>query len=233
MATRAQIAGRVVVAVIAAVVGFLLVGQARGQQRFSQRLQAESEGDLTRILASLNATSDQQKDEIATLKLQLQAFKDSSQRDTASDRAALQQLSDLAVLAGTVPVHGPGVVVTITDPSSSLAYDSLIDVVEELRDAGAEAISINQRRVSARTAFAEAGGAITVDGSALDAPYVVTAIGQSSTLESGLEIPGGAVDSLSAAKDVNVEVVRQADLQLPALDKPPSFKVARPVASGG
>jgi uncharacterized protein YlxW (UPF0749 family) len=233
MATRSQIAGRVIVALVAGLVGFLLVGQARGQQRFSQRLQAESEGDLTRILASLNATADQQNDEIATLKLQLQALKDSSQRDTAAERAARQQLADLQVLAGTVAVHGPGVVVTVGDPERSLAYDALIDVVEELRDAGAEAIAINQRRVGASTAFAEAGGAITIDGSALQAPYVVTAIGQASTLESGLKIPGGAVDALSAAKGVKVDVVRQADLALPALAKPPSFKAARPVASGG
>src|SRR5438309_5348007 len=132
MATRSQIAGRVIVALVAGLVGFLLVGQARGQQRFSQRLQAESEGDLTRILASLNATADQQNDEIATLKLQLQALKDSSQRDTASERAAQQQLTDLEVLAGTVAVHGPGVVVTIGDPDHALTYDALIDVVEEL-----------------------------------------------------------------------------------------------------
>jgi len=221
------------VALVAALVGFLLVGQARGQQRFSQRLQAESEGDLTRILASLNATADQQNDEIATLKLQLQALKDTSQRNSAAEQAARQQLDDLEVLAGTVPVHGPGVVVTIDDPERSLAYDSLIDTVEELRDAGAEAIAINQRRVSATTAFAEANDAITIDGSALQAPYIVTAIGQASTLESGLEIPGGAVDSLSAAKGVKVDVVRQADLQLPALQRPPSFKAARPVTSGG
>lgn len=220
-------------ALVAALVGFLLVGQARGQQRFSQRLQAESEGDLTRILASLNATADQQNDEIATLKLQLQALKDTSQRNSAAEQAARQQLDDLEVLAGTVPVHGPGVVVTIDDPERSLAYDSLIDTVEELRDAGAEAIAINQRRVSATTAFAEANDAITIDGSALQAPYIVTAIGQASTLESGLEIPGGAVDSLSAAKGVKVDVVRQADLQLPALQRPPSFKAARPVTSGG
>jgi len=221
------------VALVAALVGFLLVGQARGQQRFSQRLQAESEGDLTRILASLNATADQQNDEIATLKLQLQALKDTSQRNSAAEQAARQQLDDLEVLAGTVPVHGPGVVVTIDDPERSLAYDSLIDTVEELRDAGAEAIAINQRRVSATTAFAEANDAITIDGSAWQAPYIVTAIGQASTLESGLEIPGGAVDSLSAAKGVKVDVVRQADLQLPALQRPPSFKAARPVTSGG
>jgi uncharacterized protein YlxW (UPF0749 family) len=231
--TRPQLAGRVVVALVAAIVGFLLVGQARGQQRFSQRLQAESEGDLTRILASLNATADQQNDEIATLKLQLQALKDSSQRSTAADRAAEKQLSDLQVLAGTVAVHGPGVVITIADPDDSLAYDALIDVVEELRDAGAEAIAVNQRRIGATASFGESGGDLTLDGSALQTPYVVAAIGQASTLESGLQIPGGAIDVLSAARGVKVDVVRQADVQLPALERSPSYKVARPVASGG
>src|SRR5438270_10505257 len=122
--------GRVLVALFAALVGFLLVGQAKGQQRFSQRLQAESEGDLARILASLNATADQQRDEIATLKLQRLSLQTSSERDQAASTAADEQLRALQVLSGTVAVHGPGLVVTVDDPQRSLGADSLIDIVE-------------------------------------------------------------------------------------------------------
>ena len=59
------------------------------------------------------------------------------------------------MLAGTVPVTGPGLVVTVEDPNGSVTYDTLIDIVQELRDAGAEAVAVNDIRIGVATAFAE------------------------------------------------------------------------------
>src|SRR4051812_21107666 len=123
--------------IVAGLIGFLAVAQHGTSERFSQRLQSESEGDLTRILSDLTATDAELRDQIGTLKLQLQALTTSSQQDEAASRAAEEQLNDLAVLAGTVPVSGSGINVTVVDPQSSIQYDLMIDLVEELRDAGA------------------------------------------------------------------------------------------------
>ena len=224
--------GRVVVAVVAAIVGFLLVTQVRGQERFTQRLEAESEGDLARILASLNTESDALREEIATLKLQLLTLQTSSERDETAVRAAREQLQSLQVLAGTVPAKGPGIVVRIVDPDDSLTYDSFVDIVQELRDAGAEGIAVNGRRVGVATWFAERDGGIVVDDARIDAPYEVLAIGRSDTLEAGLAIPGGVLDTLSAAKGVEVAVEPRAEVVVPALEEAPSFRSARPIASG-
>ena len=230
---RTSLAGKVLVALVAAAVGFLLVSQLRGEQRFSRRLQAESESDLARILSSLNTEADSLQDEIASLKLQLLSLQTSSQRDDAAVRQAQEQLAALQVLAGTAPVHGPGVVVRIEDPQASVHYDALVDVVQELRDAGAEAIAIDRVRVVASSAFSEGSGGIVLDGTALSVPYEVTAIGAPPTLESGLSIPGGAVDTLSAARGAHVTITRQADVSLPAVLHAPSFQVGHPVGSAG
>lgn len=227
----AALAGRVGVALVAALVGFLVVSQLRGQQRFTQRLETESEGDLARILASLNTESDQLREEIATLKLQLVTLETSSQRDESALAAAREQLEALEVLAGTVPVHGPGVVLRITDPGRVLGFETMVDMVQELRDAGAEAIAVNGVRVGVRSAFGEKGGAILLDDEPLQPPYSVVAIGQADTLEAGLSIPGGVLDTLGAENGVTASVERRADVQVPALAEPPSFRVARPVAS--
>lgn len=224
-------AARAAVAVVAALVGFLLVSQLRGQERFRQRLEAESEGDLARILASLNAETDALRDEIAALELQLFSLRTSSQRDEAATRAAQQQLDALEVLAGTVPAHGPGIVLHIEDPDTSLRYDGFVDVVQELRDAGAEAMAVNGLRIGARTAFGSRERKITVDGQPIGSPYSVIAIGQPDTLEAGLAIPGGAIDTLDAAKGVSIRVEKLADVTVPALARPPSFDAARPIAS--
>lgn len=221
MPLSGSVLGRFAVAIVAAVVGFLLVSQLRGQERFTQRLEAESEGDLARILASLNTESDSLRDEIASLKLQLLTLQNSTERDDAAVRAAREQLDALRVLAGTVAAHGPGIIVEIEDPRHSLTYATMVDVVQELRDAGAEAIAVSDVRVGVASAFSPSAEGVTLDGVTLRPPYRVIAIGQPDTLEAGLRIPGGIIDTLSASKGVRVSVQRQADVQVPALREPP------------
>jgi uncharacterized protein YlxW (UPF0749 family) len=100
--------------------------------------------------------------------------------------------------------------------------------VQELRDAGAEAIAVNGRRVGGTTAFSARGGAVTVDGQEVAQPYEVLAIGDPATLEVGLRIPGGAVDTLDALKGTKITVERRSEVGVPALERPPTFKSARP-----
>lgn len=223
--------GPLLIVCVGALVGFLLMGQLRGSERFRQRLEAESEADLTRILAALTTEADALRDEIGNLKLQLLRLETSTARDDAAVEAAETQLRSLQVLAGTVPVTGPGISVVITDPDDAVGYDTLVDVVQELRDAGAEAIGVNGRRVGVTSAFASREGRVLLDGSVIRPPYRVEAIGQAATLEGGLKIPGGGIDTLESLRGVAVVVERTSPLEIPALRSPPSFRVARPVTS--
>ena len=228
---RTLATGPVFVLAVTGLVGFLLVSQLRGTQRFSQRLSAESEGDLARILASLTTEADALRDEISTLKLQLLDLEASSRSDEAAAKAAEDQLQSLEVLAGTVAVTGPGITLRVDDPEGTVGYDTMIDIVQELRDAGAEAIAVNGQRVGAGSAFAPKDGKVLLDGVVLSPPYQVTAVGQPATLEGGLKIPGGALDALAALKNVQAEVERAARLDLPPLARPPAFRAAHPVSS--
>lgn len=228
---RAVATGPLFVLAVTGLVGFLVVSQLRGTQPFSQRLANETEGDLARILAGLNAEADALRDEIATLKLQLFDLESSTRTDEAAQESAEEQLRTLEVLAGTVAVTGPGIALTVDDPGGNVGYDSLIDIVQELRDAGAEAIAVNGRRIGVASAFAESEDKVTLDGVALASNYQVLAIGQSATLEGGLKIPGGILDTLAALRDVKVDLRRSERLDLPALTRPPSFRVARPISS--
>lgn len=232
-ARRGVMGSSFLVLVVTGIVGFLLVSQFRSDERLSQRLEAESEEDLARILANLSSEADALRDEIGTLRVQLADLEASNRSEESAAKAADEQLQALEVLAGTVPVTGPGVVVAIADPQRSITYDSLIDVVQELRDAGAEAVAVNGRRVGVASAFAEdRERAVTLDGVVLTAPFSVTAIGQPTTLEGGLKIPGGALDTLGALKGVTAQVQRSPKVDIPALAKPPTLRAARPVGSG-
>lgn len=227
--TSAQRIGSILmVLVVTGLVGFLVVGQLRGSEAFRQRLEAENEGDLTRILAGLTTEADALRDEISDLKLQLVELQNSQAADTAAIASTESQLRALKVLAGTVPVSGPGLTVRIDDPEGSILYDTMIDIVEELRDAGAEALAINGRRIGAGTAFGEKDAHVTVDGISISAPYTVAAIGPAATLEGGLKIPGGVMDVLSSLRGVAVDLQRVAKVDVPAVANPPKFRTGRP-----
>jgi uncharacterized protein YlxW (UPF0749 family) len=225
-----RIGSLVMIVAVTALVGFLAVGQLRGSEAFRQRLEAENEGDLTRILAGLTTEADALRDEISSLKLQLLQLQSSNAADSASTAAAEAQLRALRVLAGTVPVAGPGLSIKVEDPEGAIQYDTLIDVVAELRDAGAEALAINGRRIGAGSAFGEDNRRVTVDGIAIEAPYTIVAIGPAATLEGGLKIPGGALDVLNSLRGVAVDLQRSAKLEVPALSNAPRFRVGKPVS---
>lgn len=225
---RAPAAARALVAISVGVVGFLVAAQLGTGRRGTATLEAESESDLTRIFSSLNQESAALRDEISQLRLELAALQSSAERDQLARDAAERQLSDLQILAGVVPARGPGVAVRVTDPDGVFEFELLLDLVQELRDAGAEAIAVNGRRVGGTTAFSARGSAVTVDGQEVAEPYEVLAIGDPATLEVGLKIPGGAVDTLDALEGTKVSVERRSEVRVPALDRPPAFTVARP-----
>lgn len=186
------------IGVLLGLLGFAIAVQVHANSR-SDSLDSLREDDLIAILDDQNARSDRLRQQIADLQ-------DSLQRLTASgdtSRAALQQAereqATLGILLGTVPAAGPGVQVVITDPKHALGAEDLLDVVQELRGAGAEAISFGGVRVSTSTAFTGTAGALSVDGTALSAPYTVLAIGEAKTLQTALNIPGGVAAVVRAA----------------------------------
>ena len=111
---------------------------------------------------------------------------DTTKRQTALDQADAE-VDDLNILAGLVPVTGPGIRITITEDTGRVRLPSLLDTIEELRTVRAEAIAINGKvRVIAQTSFAETDGGFLVDGVRVEAPYVIDVIGEPSVLSSAL-----------------------------------------------
>nr|WP_269205342.1 DUF881 domain-containing protein [Motilibacter aurantiacus] len=146
----------------------------------------------------------------------------------------------LGILAGTLPAEGPGIELRIADPQGVLAASQLLDAVQELRDAGAEALQLGNVRIVASTAFLDAPAAdapaadapgVLADGVLVRPPYVLRAIGDPDALESALGIPGGVLESLQTA-GLTPDLARRTSLEVDALHEARSPDYARPGAGG-
>lgn len=218
-----RIQSRAAIAVVALAVGFLVAVQAAGSgDRPLSRLAAERPEDLTRILADLNDEADQLARETAELRVKLARYQGSARSDELAIRDARKALADLRVLTGTVAVEGPGVVVRVEDDGGRVGWEVLLDIVQELRDAGAEALAVNGRRVVASTWLGPADGGNVVDGARIEPPYELEAIGPSDVIAEALDIPGGPLSVLSALPGVSAEVREVEGLLLPRAEAGPA-----------
>ncbi|HVU93269.1 MAG TPA: DUF881 domain-containing protein [Jatrophihabitans sp.] len=191
-------ASAAVIGVLTLLLGFAIAVQVHANTS-GDTLSGLREDDLIGILDNQNARADRLRQQIAELQQNLRQLQDSGDRSAAARQQAKAQADALGVLLGTLPATGPGVSVTVTDPDGKLTGEDLSDVVQELRGAGAEAIQFGTVRVSTDTWFEGSGGRVEVDGSQLDAPYRVSAIGDPKTLDTALNIPGGVAATVRAA----------------------------------
>ncbi|MFJ6698771.1 DUF881 domain-containing protein [Streptomyces sp. NPDC091272] len=159
-------------------------------------LRGARQEDLVRILNELDGRTQRLEDEKQRLEAQRTELESSSDQAEEARKQTLEKERQLGVLAGTVGAQGSGITLTVTDPSSVVEPDRLLDTIQELRAAGAEAIQINDVRVVANTYFSGDAGSIQVDGKEVSAPYTFKVIGKPQDLEPALNIPGGVVQTL-------------------------------------
>lgn len=214
-------------AVLVAALGFALVAQLR--QSNEQGLADLRQSDLVRILDDVGDRRDRLAAEASELQAQQRELTSGASGSQAAIEAAEARIEALGILAGTLPAQGPGVEVSITDPSGAVKAAQLLDLVQELRDAGAEAMQIGSVRVVASTAFTDVPGGVRADGTTLEAPFTVLAIGDSQTMATALEIPGGVIASLP--EGANATVAAREEVMVTALHAVREPQYARPAAT--
>ena len=223
--------GQAVVAVLLALLGFAAAVQVRVVDSDSAYTGARRD-DLVELLQTLSAAQDRAEAQLAELedtRLALQASSD--QRQTALEEAQVQ-LDALQLLSGQVAATGPGVRITVADADGTVGAATLLNAVEELRDAGAEAIEINNvARVVAQTWFGDgrpsAGAALVVDERTVTAPYVIEAIADPATLAEAVTFPGGLTDEVEALGGT-VTVAQAEALQVESLAPERTTEYAEP-----
>ena len=195
-----------VVAVLLAVLGFAFVVQVRDNAA-NDTYAGLRESELIQVLDGLTGTAERARREVDRLDARREELLDESTRRAAALDEAEQRVRTLNIVAGLVPVSGQGLRVTITESTNRVSVGALLDTVQELRTAGAEAMEFNDTiRLGADSHFEDAVGGIELDGRLLEPPYVLDVIGDPHLLRTALTFSSGPVETLQSEDGATVTI---------------------------
>ena len=217
--------GRLAVSAVLLLLGFLVVVQLRSQAA-DPGLAAMSTQDLTVLVANLTTRNNTLRDEIATLERQRDSTAAAVERGDTSVDQMRTDLTRVQGWSGVLAVTGAGVRVEI---GGSLPGDAIGELVNELRNAGAEGIAIGDIRVVPGVVVTGPAGDLTVLGAPLAGPITLTAVGQPEALSGSLTRAGGPIAQLGAQyPEVPISVTALDLVTLPATDRDLSPTLGHP-----
>ncbi|MFD4293335.1 DUF881 domain-containing protein [Rhodococcus sp. NPDC058505] len=230
-ARRSRVVFGVLAVLLMAALGVAIATQVRDTGS-GDTLDSARPADLLVILDNLNQREAALRAEITTLQDTLGTLQRSGGGSDAALAEANARLTALSIQVGAVPATGPGVLLTVTDPASGVGSDVMLDMIQELRAAGAEAIEVRGGdgqpvRIGVNSWVRGTAGKLQLDGTDLAAPYTVTAIGDPPTLAAALNIPGGVVDTV-ARSGGRVTVEQSGQVTIAALREVKPRQYAQP-----
>ena len=207
---------QVTIAAVAFVLGLLVVVQLRTQASGAAFAGLSSQ-ELTVLVANLNDRNDELRAEVGALDRELSTLTANTQRGEVSVDELRADLRRVRLYAGIDAATGPGVLLTIRGPIDGTGLE---DLVNELRNAGAEAMAVDTVRLVPGVVTSGAAGSITIDGVRLADPFELAAIGAPDKLTGSLTRSGGIIAQLAATQpDVVVEVTPIDRVDVPATDR--------------
>ena len=138
----------------------------------------------------------------------IQEYQEEYKSDEETESLLENELKSLKMMLGETDVQGSGIIITISEENiedENITYEDLLYIVNALKGAGAEAISINGQRIINRTEFIYTN-VLKVNGKRVWGPFVIKAIGNQTYLESALLGVGGYIDELKKwGFDIEIE----------------------------
>jgi uncharacterized protein YlxW (UPF0749 family) len=218
------------IGILCLLLGFAFAVQVRSTDTGAPTA-GQREEDLVRILDNLNNQEDRLRQQIADQRAALDQLTSSDSQSAAALQEARSRAQAIGILNGTVAAQGPGLRMTIRDPERSVQVADLLDVIEELRGAGAETMQIDGIRVGVSTAVTGDPGALALDDQPLKAPYDVLVIGSPQDLQTAMNIPGGVVQRITG-EGGSVDIVQEQQVVVDALRPLDQPQYASPKTGG-
>ncbi len=221
-----NLASQITVTLICLLLGIALVVQFRTQGNIVKSILVDSSTEQATILNGLVESNAALRKEIYTLEQQLAQYQGGSAEGNIQTLAG--DLNQIKVVNGLIEVSGPGVELTLGGP---LAPEELQDVINELRNAGAEAIVLNGQRVVVNSVVTLSQSGASLGDVPLTAPYRFTAIGDPDTLAKAVDRKGGLVPALLANHPgLQMDMQKRDKLVAPIYQQKMEFQYAKPAS---
>ena len=137
-----------------------------------------------------------------------------------SSKILEEEVKEAEKKLGYTDVKGEGIIVTISDGEKNIEYYDILDLINELNAAGAEAISVNDERIVSTTDIKQVElRIILVNTRKISGPYTIKAIGDKKAMEAALVIKGGYVDRLKIVDGKGIEIKQEDNIVVPAYTK--------------
>lgn len=216
---------QVSLAMVALFIGVLLVGQLRSQARPIQ-LGSLPAQQLSELIQTTSAGNVELRDGLAVLREQVRTYEEAQALGQSALDVTREELRRIAAFGGLAAVEGQGIIMRV---SGALDATAVNDLINELRNAGAEAIAIDDIRITAGSVAVIAADSIQVDGRDVGSSFTINAIGSPDGLLSAIERPGGIVHVLEQAVSATIRVQQSDAIAIPATQRDLTPQVAEPV----
>lgn len=221
---KARFGTGLLIAVLCALLAYAYVIQINNKDMTYETL---TETELTRLISETSTQVERLEQRKSELTNQLKSLEDAADKEEQAQRIAQENEETSGILSGRLPAQGKGVVIRISRPQKApIDAATMFNLIEELRNGGAEVIQIDNVRVVTSTYVSETSSGLVCDGQALAPPYVIKAIGDPSNLANAVNIAGGVGSRLTVKYGANVTVETSDDVKITATQPVMKYKYA-------
>jgi uncharacterized protein YlxW (UPF0749 family) len=210
---------------VALLIGILLVGQLRSQARPTE-ISSLSAQELSQLVDTLSERNRQLRGALTDLRETLREYGVAGTQGQSAIDVSREDLRRITAFGGLAPVEGQGIVLTVNGDLDAIALN---DLLNELRNAGAEALAVDDIRITNRSVAVQGPVSLVIDGQEVGHSFTLSAIGSPQGLLSTLDRPGGIIAQLQQFIDASIVATQSGNIALPATDLSLMPQVAKPV----
>jgi uncharacterized protein YlxW (UPF0749 family) len=208
---------------VALLIGVLLVAQLRSQARPTE-ISSLSAQDLSTLIETLSDRNRELRASLADAREQLREYLVAEAQGQSALDVSREDLRRIVAFGGMGSVEGQGIVISVDGDLDSIAVN---DLVNELRNAGAEAIAVDQVRITARSVCVQGTDSLAIDGTPIGRSFSIRAVGDPAGLLAALQRPGGIISQLKLFVSATIDVLQSSHVIIPATTSDLAPKVAQ------
>jgi uncharacterized protein YlxW (UPF0749 family) len=208
---------------VALLIGVLLVAQLRSQARPTE-ISSLSAQDLSTLIETLSDRNRELRASLADAREQLREYLVAEAQGQSALDVSREDLRRIVAFGGMGSVEGQGIVISVDGDLDSIAVN---DLVNELRNAGAEAIAVDQVRITARSVCVQGTDSLAIDGTPIGRSFSIRAVGDPAGLLAALQRPGGIISQLKLFVSATIDVLQSSHVIIPATTSDLVPKVAQ------